>query len=112
MSPQRRGLSGTRSRGRVRGAVLAPRGRLDLATAPAFREHVTQLVDSGVAHIVVDLGTVSFVDSSGLGALISGLKRAGIELNRKVLADIAVNDAAGFATLVEKAKAAHQAHVQ
>jgi anti-anti-sigma factor len=56
--------------------VLAPRGRLDLASAPAFREHVTQLVDSGVAHIVVDLGTVSFVDSSGLGALISGLKRA------------------------------------
>jgi large subunit ribosomal protein L20 len=43
---------------------------------------------------------------------VSGLKRAGIDLNRKVLADIAVNDAAGFATLVEKAKAAHQAHVQ
>jgi large subunit ribosomal protein L20 len=43
---------------------------------------------------------------------ISGLKRAGIDLNRKVLADIAVNDAAGFSTLVEKAKAAHQAHVQ
>ena len=43
---------------------------------------------------------------------ISGLKRAGIELNRKVLADIAVNDTAGFATLVEKAKSAHQARVQ
>jgi len=43
---------------------------------------------------------------------ISGLKRAGIELNRKVLADIAVNDAAGFATLVEKAKTAHQARLQ
>lgn len=35
-----------------------------------------------------------------------GLKVAGIELNRKVLADIAVNDAAGFAALAEKAKAA------
>jgi large subunit ribosomal protein L20 len=43
---------------------------------------------------------------------INGLKRAGIELNRKVLADIAVNDAAGFLTLVEKAKAAHQTSVQ
>lgn len=43
---------------------------------------------------------------------ISGLKRAGIELNRKVLADIAVNDATGFSTLIEKAKAAHQAAVQ
>ncbi len=37
-----------------------------------------------------------------------GLKNAGIELNRKVLADIAVADKEGFASLVETAKA-HQA---
>ena len=43
---------------------------------------------------------------------MNGLKRAGIELNRKVLADMAVNDSAGFLTLVEKAKAAHAASVQ
>ena len=43
---------------------------------------------------------------------ISGLKRAGVELNRKVLADIAVNDSAGFVSLVATAKAAHQAQVQ
>ncbi len=34
-----------------------------------------------------------------------GLKLAGVELNRKVLADMAVNDAEGFASLVELAKA-------
>ncbi|MGN0298264.1 MAG: 50S ribosomal protein L20 [Lachnospiraceae bacterium] len=34
-----------------------------------------------------------------------GLKQAGVELNRKVLADMAVNDAAGFAKLAEVAKA-------
>ncbi len=34
-----------------------------------------------------------------------GLKKAGIELNRKVLADIAVNDAVAFTALAEKAKA-------
>ena len=33
-----------------------------------------------------------------------GLKLAGIEMNRKVLADMAVNDAEGFATLAELAK--------
>ena len=33
-----------------------------------------------------------------------GLKLAGVELNRKVLADMAVNDAQGFASLVELAK--------
>jgi large subunit ribosomal protein L20 len=37
--------------------------------------------------------------------LINGLHKAGIQLNRKVLADLAVNDAAGFAELVAKAKA-------
>jgi len=37
--------------------------------------------------------------------LINGLHKAGIELNRKVLADIAIHDATGFAELVAKAKA-------
>ena len=36
---------------------------------------------------------------------INGLSLAGIEVDRKVLADIAVHDAAGFSALVEKAKA-------
>ena len=38
--------------------------------------------------------------------MMHGLKVAGINLNRKVLADIALNDAPAFAQLVEKAKAA------
>ena len=37
---------------------------------------------------------------------IAGLKKGGIDLNRKVLADIAANDEAAFGALVEKAKAA------
>lgn len=37
---------------------------------------------------------------------MGGLKAAGVELNRKILADLALNDAAAFAQLVEKAKAA------
>jgi len=39
---------------------------------------------------------------------MNGLKRAGIEVNRKVLADMAVRDAAGFGELVSQAKS-HQA---
>ena len=38
--------------------------------------------------------------------LMHGLKQAGIELDRKVLADMAVNDAAGFAKLAESVRAA------
>ncbi len=37
---------------------------------------------------------------------MNGLKKAGIELNRKMLSEIAINDAAAFTALVEKAKAA------
>ena len=39
-------------------------------------------------------------------AFIAGTKKAQIELDRKVLADMAVNDKAGFAAVVEQAKAA------
>lgn len=37
--------------------------------------------------------------------LINGLKKAGVEVNRKMLADLAVRDAAAFGQLVEKARA-------
>ena len=37
---------------------------------------------------------------------MAGLREAGVELDRKVLADLAVNDAAAFAQLVEVAKSA------
>jgi len=39
--------------------------------------------------------------------LVSGLKKAGVEINRKVLADLAVRDAEAFTKLAELAKAAH-----
>jgi large subunit ribosomal protein L20 len=38
--------------------------------------------------------------------LIAGLKKANIEMDRRVLADLAVNDKAAFAAIVEQAKAA------
>jgi large subunit ribosomal protein L20 len=37
---------------------------------------------------------------------IGGLKKAGVELNRKILADLAANEPAAFTSLVDKAKAA------
>lgn len=39
-------------------------------------------------------------------SFINGLKKANIDLNRKMLSEIAINDPAGFTDLVEKAKAA------
>jgi anti-sigma B factor antagonist len=54
--------------------VLDLKGPLDMASAPAFRRRVRQLVSAGVSQMVIDLGDVSFVDSSGLGAVIGALK--------------------------------------
>ncbi|HEX3224357.1 MAG TPA: STAS domain-containing protein [Nocardioides sp.] len=42
--------------------------------APAFKNLVEETVASGQSRIVVDLGGVTFIDSSGLGALIAALK--------------------------------------
>jgi anti-sigma B factor antagonist len=56
--------------------VLRPSGRLDLASAPALKQLITELVADGSLCLVIDLETVGFIDSSGLGALISGLKLA------------------------------------
>ena len=39
-------------------------------------------------------------------SFMNGLNKAGVSINRKMLADLAVNDAAGFATLVKAAKKA------
>jgi large subunit ribosomal protein L20 len=38
--------------------------------------------------------------------MIFGLKKAGVDVDRKILADLAINDAAGFRSLADKAKAA------
>ena len=48
--------------------------RLDIAVASDFRNALLELIEDGRRNLVVDLGDVSFIDSSGLGALVSALK--------------------------------------
>ena len=55
---------------------------------------------------IARINAAARVNGLSYSKFMHGLKVAGIDLNRKVLADIAVNDAAGFAALAEKAKAA------
>jgi anti-sigma B factor antagonist len=54
--------------------VLRPMGRIDVETAPALREKIKQIAESSAFMVVVDLKSVDFIDSSGLSALVSGLK--------------------------------------
>jgi anti-sigma B factor antagonist len=46
-----------------------------LYTAPKLREQLVEIVDAGQYHIVVDMRGVEFLDSTGLGVLVGGLKR-------------------------------------
>ena len=55
---------------------------------------------------IVRINAACRLNDVSYSRFMNGLKKAGIELDRKVLSDIAVTDAAGFASLVEKAKAA------
>lgn len=50
-------------------------GEVDVYTAPKLKSQIIDLVDQGRFKIVVDLEKVDFMDSSGLGVLVGGLKR-------------------------------------
>ncbi len=56
---------------------------------------------------IVRIGAAARINGMSYSTFISGLKKAGVELDRKVLSDIATHDAAGFATLAGSAKAAN-----
>jgi anti-sigma B factor antagonist len=56
-------------------AVLQISGEVDVYTAPQVRDRVIRLLADGVRHVIADLREVSFLDSTGLGALVGSLKR-------------------------------------
>ena len=81
-----RGLGGLNPRGEnvdltlatneVDGAtIIAVGGEIDVYTAPKLRDKITELVADGVYDIIVDMEAVEFLDSTGLGVLVGGLKK-------------------------------------
>lgn len=57
-------------------AVLELDGRFDTVTAPAIASWLARATESAPARVVVDLASVSFVDSTALSTLVRGLHRA------------------------------------
>ena len=55
--------------------IVAVGGEIDVYTAPKLREQLIDLVSSGNYHLVVDMESVDFLDSTGLGVLVGGLKK-------------------------------------
>src|SRR5262245_34522073 len=60
--------SGTRS-------ILAVEGEVDAHTAPQLKGAIAATIDRGTTELIVDLDQVTFMDSTGLGVLVGGLKR-------------------------------------
>jgi anti-sigma B factor antagonist len=56
-------------------SVVTLRGEIDVYTAPRLRQALIDLVSQGATDIVVDMDKVDFLDSTGLGVLVGGLKR-------------------------------------
>lgn len=52
--------------------------RLTADNCAAFKSEVSTLFDEGTSFAVIDFGDVTFLDSSGLGALVGILKKAGM----------------------------------
>jgi anti-sigma B factor antagonist len=56
-------------------AVVSVAGEVDVYTSPLLQERLVEVLRDGSPKIVLDLSGVTFLDSTGLGVLITGLKR-------------------------------------
>ncbi|REE96283.1 STAS domain-containing protein [Thermomonospora umbrina] len=50
--------------------VVKVDGEIDVFSSPRLREMMLEVIDKGPSHLVVDLGDVTFLDSTGLGVLV------------------------------------------
>ena len=55
--------------------IIEVGGEIDVYTAPKLRDKITELVGDGVYHLIIDMEGVEFLDSTGLGVLVGGLKK-------------------------------------
>jgi anti-sigma B factor antagonist len=55
--------------------IIEVGGEIDVYTAPKLRDKITELVGNGEYHLVIDMEKVDFLDSTGLGVLVGGLKK-------------------------------------
>ena len=60
-------------------------GEVDAYTSARFREAMVDLIEAGAANLIVSMMKVEYIDSSGLGALVGGLKRSSEQGGRIVI---------------------------
>lgn len=60
-------------------------GEVDAYTSARFREAMLELIEDGAANLIISMEKVEYIDSSGLGALVGGLKRVSEREGRIVI---------------------------
>jgi anti-sigma B factor antagonist len=69
--------------------IVNLKGRLDYASSTTLKERILELVQCGDRQMIVNMAQVDFINSSGLGTLVSILKEVRLAKGRLVLADLA-----------------------
>ena len=65
-------------------ALIDLAGEVDAYTSARFREVMMDIIEDGISRLIVSMARVDYIDSSGLGALVGGLKRTS-ERDGKIL---------------------------
>ena len=63
-------------------------GRLDAYNSGELKDRILKVLEEGGRNLIIDLGDVQFIDSSGLGALLSGYKNANLRSSAFALASL------------------------
>jgi len=78
LHPPAQGRSGTveielREEGAIR--IVSLKGRLDAQVSGLVRERLQKLIEEGAVSLILNLEAVDFLDSSGLGVVVAGLRK-------------------------------------
>jgi anti-anti-sigma factor len=68
--------------------VVEIEGRFDAVSAPQIKAELHKLIEGGSTRMVISLGRMDFIDSAGLGVLVSCLRRAAAEGGDLRLAEV------------------------
>ena len=60
----------------IRVFIITLQEKIDAFAAPALREQIEGLLQTGISHFVIDLTSVPFFDSAGMAVFVSALKKA------------------------------------
>lgn len=76
--------------------IFIEEDRIDAHNSAELKDYILHLLEQGELHLIVQLADVRFIDSSGLGALLSGYKHAAAKSGKLVLACCSQQVAAMF----------------